>query len=97
MNNILKKVALFGVGIYEVSREKLGRTVSQLKKEGVTPEEGKKFIKDVVDDLEKDAKGFEKKVKNTVEDTKSEIADDLGFATKKDIQKLRKEIKEQDK
>lgn len=90
MLDIVKKSILFGLGTYDLTREKVEEFVERLKKEDkITPEEGRKLVDDVWADLSKDAKQYEKKTRALIKD----ILDELGVATKSDIESLKKSLK----
>lgn len=90
MNDIIKKSILFGLGTYEVTKEKVEEFVEKLKvEEKITPEEGKKLVEGVMTDLEKEGKEYRAKTKKLVQ----EVLDELGVATKADIEALKKSLK----
>lgn len=90
MNDIIKKSILFGLGTYEVTKEKVEEFVEKLKvEEKITPEEGKKLVEGVMTDLEKEGKEYRAKTKKLVQ----EVLEELGVATKADIEALKKSLK----
>jgi polyhydroxyalkanoate synthesis regulator phasin len=90
MIDLLKKSILFGLGTYEVTREKVEEFVERMKtEEKITPEEGKKLVEDVMSDVEKEGKEYKERVREVVKDVLTE----LGVATKSDIESLKRSLK----
>lgn len=90
MIDIVKKSILFGLGTYELTKEKLDAFMKRMEKEEkITPEEGKKVAEQVWGDVEKHGKSAAKDLTEAVR----KVVAELGLATKKDIEDLKKEIK----
>jgi len=90
MKDIVKKAFLLGIGVVALTKEKAESFVKELKEEEkITPEEGKKLVNDMLKKSEEYGKKVRKEVRKQVE----KVIDEMGVATKSDLEKLRKEIK----
>lgn len=92
MEGAIKKAFLFGLGVVALTKEKAEAFVKDLKEnKEITPEEGKKLVRDMLSKSENFMKGIRKDVRKHVRSAIKE----MGLATKEDLDKLRKEIKKQ--
>lgn len=83
MNETIKKLVLFGVGSFELTKEAVNKFMKDLEKEGALDRaEGKKVVKQTFKELDKNFKQFQKGVEKEM--TKWE----------KDMKKKEKEAKE---
>ena len=89
MRNALRKALLFGLGSVEYSREKLELFVKGLEEEGITREEGKKLV----DDVMSNAKDYTGKQKKEMKKFIKEVFDELGVLTKEDLEEIKKSAK----
>jgi polyhydroxyalkanoate synthesis regulator phasin len=91
MLDIIKKSIYLGLGAASVTKEKVESLIDELIEKGqLAKEEKSKAIKEVMDKIEKEEKEIVKKIKTAVK----EAADTVGVATQKDIDSLKKRIKE---
>ena len=82
---LLRKVALFGIGTVAISQEKIEEFVQEMVKEGeINKEEGKKFVMDVLAEKNRQCKEFEEKINMKVKT----IVDNSGVAKKEDVDNL---------
>ncbi len=91
MLDIIKKSIYLGLGAASVTKEKAESLIDELIEKGqLAKEEKSKAIKEVMDKIEKEEKEIVKKIKTVVK----EAADTVGVATQKDIDSLKKRVKE---
>lgn len=85
MKSLLEKGFLAGIGLLSMTREKAQKTIEDLAHEG---ELQKSEAKQWVDQLS--ARGEEERqaLRNLVRDEVKKVLDEMGLATKDDIQKL---------
>lgn len=89
MKEIIRKAILLGLGGYQYMKEGVEGFVKSLEKEGkLSPEEGKKLIEEMTDK----AKTATKKETDALKDSVRKVMDEVGVATKNDIEELRKEL-----
>ena len=94
MSDILRKMGLFSIGVFSLTKEKVEELSRELIQKGdLTQEEGKKFVHDVLAEKEKQVKDIESQVNTKVQ----EFINKSGVVTKKDIQALEKKIEELEK
>jgi polyhydroxyalkanoate synthesis regulator phasin len=86
MNDKVKKALLFGIGSIYYTKDKIEDFIKDLEKENITPEEGKKLVEEFMTKASKFKTEQESEVKKVVKQTLEE----LGVATKKDIDALKK-------
>jgi len=87
---MLKELLYTGVGIASVMKEKVEEEMEKLEKSGkIKKDDAKNFL----EKIEEKGKEQEKKNKEKVKTMLKEIIDELGIATKKDIQDLKDELK----
>ena len=87
---MLKELLYTGVGIASVMKEKVEEEIEKLEKSGKIKKDD---AKDFLEKIEEKGKEQEEKNKEKVKSMLKEIIDELGIATKKDIQDLRDELK----
>lgn len=93
MKEVLRKAALFGIGVFGMTKNKIESFVNKLvKEEQLTSEEGKKLVNDMV----KEVKESRDNLDNTIRERLEEMVDDLGLATKKDLKDLEKRVEKSD-
>lgn len=91
MIDSIKKLGLFGLGMYAITEEKIDEIVKTLVDDGeFNKEEGKKFVEELVEKQKQQQKDFEEAVSEKVQDVfgKSDLA------TKEEIDVLHKKIEE---
>lgn len=94
MSEMLKKMGLFSIGIISLTQEKIEEFSQEMIKKGeMSREEGKKFVKDVLSEKEKQVKDLENKVNEVV---KANI-EKSGLVMKSDISALEKKIEKLEK
>jgi len=68
MNETIKKLILFGVGSFALTKEAATKFMSDLEKEGALDKsEGKKVVKQTFKEIDKNLKKFEKEVNKEME------------------------------
>lgn len=94
MSDTLKKMGLFGIGVVTLTQEKIEEFSQEMIKKGeLTREEGKKFVKQVLSEQEKEMKGLEEKINERVKET----LEKSGFVMRSDIVSLEKKIEKLEK
>lgn len=94
MSDTLKKMGLFGIGVVTLTQEKIEEFSQEMIKKGeLTREEGKKFVKQVLSEQEKEMKGLEEKINEKVKET----LEKSGFVMRSDIVSLEKKIEKLEK
>lgn len=94
ISEILRKMSLFGIGVFSLTKEKVEELSQEMVKKGeLTQDEGKKFVQEVLSEKEHQLKDVEKQVNDKVKD----FIDKSGVVTKKDIQALEAKIEELEK
>jgi len=87
---MLKELLYTGIGATVLAKEKVEEELKKLQENGkIKTDDAKSFIESI------EAKGKEEdeKIKEQLKNTLQEIVDELGLATKKDIEKLKQELK----
>lgn len=85
----LKKMGLLGIGILTLTQEKLEELTQEMIKKGeISREEGKKLVKDVLSEREKQLKDIQDKIGETLKETLKKG----GIVTKSDIEALERKI-----
>ncbi|NJD77553.1 MAG: hypothetical protein FIB08_10735 [Candidatus Methanoperedens sp.] len=88
---MLRKMGLFGIGIISLTQEKLDEfTQDMIKKGEMSREEGKKFVREVLSEKEKQVREIEDKINEKVKKT----VEDSGIAMKSDLAALEKKVEE---
>src|SRR5688572_9874343 len=96
--DVVKKSILFGLGAYAITKEEVEDFVKDLQKDkDLTPEEGKKMVKELVGLAEKKLKKPNAEFKKSMEKIVKGVMSDLGVATKKDLAALKTELKSKKK
>lgn len=86
----MKHMLYTGLGVMSVFKDKVEEEVKKLEEKGkLKKEDAKSFM----DTIEKRGKEEDEKMKQKIKDVLKEIIDELGIATKEDIQKLKEEMK----
>ncbi|MCG2727872.1 MAG: hypothetical protein L6244_04395 [Candidatus Methanoperedenaceae archaeon] len=67
MSDMFRKMGLFGIGIITLTQEKVEEFSQEMIKKGeISKEEGKKFVKEVLSEKEKQLKDIEEKINERV-------------------------------
>ncbi len=94
MSDMVRKMGLFGIGVISLTQEKIEEFSQEMIKKGeMSREEGKKFVKDVLSEKEKQMKDFEDKINERVKDT----LEKSGVVMKSDISALERKIEKLEK
>lgn len=94
MSEMIKKMGLFSIGVISLTQEKIDEFSQEMIKKGdMTREEGKKFVRDVLSEKEKQLKDLENKINEVV---KANI-EKSGIVMKSDISALEKKIEKLEK
>lgn len=89
MSDLLKKSILAGLGALSLSREKAEEIAKELIAKGeVAKSEEAKFVKDLLDVVEKNKTGIEEKMEKAVE----KVLSRLDIPTRKELNELKEEI-----
>lgn len=87
---MLKDILYTGIGAATLLKERVEEEVKKLEESGkLKKDDAQSFL----DSIEEKGKKEEQRVKNLVKEALSEIIDELGVATKADIEKLKEELK----
>jgi polyhydroxyalkanoate synthesis regulator phasin len=90
MFDLIKKTMLTGVGLAAMTREKAEELAKELIKKGeLSEKEGKELVDDLLKKSEQAKKDLEKKMKDMVKKALKK----MDVATKKDIARLEKKIR----
>ncbi len=85
----LKKMGLLGIGILTLTQEKLEELTQEMIKKGeISREEGKKFVKEILSEREKQLTDIQDKIGETLKETLKKG----GIVTKSDIEALERKI-----
>jgi polyhydroxyalkanoate synthesis regulator phasin len=94
MSEMIRKMGLFSVGVISLTQEKIEEFSQEMIKKGdMNREEGKKFVRDVLSEKEKQIKDLENKINEVV---KANI-EKSGIVMKSDINALEKKIEKLEK
>jgi len=94
MSEMLKKMGLFGIGVISLTQEKIEEFSQEMIKKGeITREEGKKFVKEVLSEQEKQMQELEDKINKKVKET----IEKSGVVMRSDISSLEKKIENLEK
>ncbi|WP_321419538.1 hypothetical protein [uncultured Methanomethylovorans sp.] len=70
MKDTLKKVGLFGIGLWALTEDKINEISKELIESGeMNKEDGKKFVKEVIEEQKKQKEDIEKKINAKVQET----------------------------
>ena len=87
---MLKDLIFAGIGAAVVMREKVEEEVKKLEEQGkLKTGDAKSFL----ESIEKKGQQEQERVKEQLKATLKEIIDELGLATKEDLQKLKEDLK----
>lgn len=87
---MLKDLIYAGIGAATVMKEKVEEEVKKLEEQGkIKTTDAKSFLESV----EKRGKEEEDRVKNELKKVLKEVIDELGLATKEDLEKLKEDLK----
>jgi len=87
---MLKELLHTGIGAGLVIKEKVEEEVKRMEESGkIRTDDAKSFL----ESIEKKGKEEEQKNKEKIKSMLKEIIDDLGLATKDDLEKLKQELK----
>ena len=94
MSEMIRKMGLFGVGVISLTQEKAEEFTQEMIKKGeISREEGKKFVRDILSEKEKQVKDLEDKINENVEN----VMKKSGVVMKSDISALEKKIEKLEK
>jgi polyhydroxyalkanoate synthesis regulator phasin len=85
MTSLLEKGFLAGIGLLSMTREKAQKVIEELTHEG---EVQKNEVKEWVDQLSSRGEEERQALRKLVRDEVKKVLDEMGLATKEDIQKL---------
>ena len=85
MTSLLEKGLLAGLGLLSMTREKAEKVIDELSREG---EVQKSEMKQWVDQLSDRGEEERQAMRKLIRDEMKKVLDDMGLATKEDIQKL---------
>jgi polyhydroxyalkanoate synthesis regulator phasin len=87
---MLKEILYTTIGATTILKEKVEEEIKKLEEKGkIKTDDAKSFL----ETLESKGKEEDEKMKQKLKDTIKEIFDDLGVATKDDLEKLKEEMK----
>lgn len=87
---MIKDIVYTGIGMASLVQQKVHEEVKKLEEKGkIEADDAKSFLASI----EKRGKEEDEKIKQKIKDSLKEIMDELGLATKEDIQKLKEELK----
>ncbi|WP_407355498.1 phasin family protein [Methanolobus sp. WCC5] len=90
ITEVMKKVGLFGIGLWALTEEKIQDIADELIENGeIKKEEGKQFVRDVVEEQKKQKEDMEKKISSKVQETINKT----DIATKDEVKELKDIIK----
>ncbi len=94
MSDTVRKMGLFGIGVISLTQEKIEEFSQEMIKKGeLSKEEGKKFVKEVLSEKEKQMKDIEEKINERVKETLQKS----GVVMKSDISALERKIEKLEK
>jgi len=94
MSEMIRKMGLFSVGVISLTQEKAEEFTQEMIKKGeMSREEGKKFVREILSEKEKQVKDLEDKINDKVEN----VMKKSGVVMKSDISALEKKIEELEK
>ncbi|MCZ7400116.1 MAG: phasin family protein [Candidatus Methanoperedens sp.] len=94
MSDMVRKMGLFGIGVISLTQEKIEEFSQEMIKKGeMSKEEGKKFVKDVLSEKEKQMKDIENKINKRVKETLGKS----GVVMKSDLAALERKIEKLEK
>lgn len=94
MSDIFRKMGLFGIGVISLTQEKLEEFTQEMIKKGeMNKEEGKKFVKEVLSEREKQITEIEEKINEKIKETIKKS----GIVLKSDIEDIERKIEKLEK
>ena len=94
MSEMIRKMGLFSVGVISLTQEKAEEFTQEMIKKGeMSREEGKKFVREILSEKEKQVKDLEDKINEKVEN----VMKKSGVVMKSDISALEKKIEKLEK
>ncbi len=94
MSEMIRKMGLFGIGVVSMTQEKIEEFTQEMIKTGeISREEGKKFVKEVLSEKEKQVNDLEEKINKKVNETLKKS----GIVMKSDLEALEKKIEKLEK
>lgn len=91
---MLKELLYTGMGAAVLAKEKVEQELKKLEKDGkIKTDDAKNFL----DSIEKKGKAEDDKIKEHFKKALKEVIDELDIATKDDLKKLEKNLKEERK
>jgi polyhydroxyalkanoate synthesis regulator phasin len=89
MTELWKKATLFGIGMWAITEEKIQDFTDELIENGeIRKEEGKKFVRDLVDEQKKQKEELENRITARVQDTFKKA----DYATRDEVRDLKEII-----
>lgn len=89
MKEIMKKLALAGVGVFSLTREKAEQIVKDLAERGqVNAEEAKNMFKDLIEKGEQERAALTETIRKEV----NRLREEVGFVSKQDFKALEERI-----
>ena len=87
---MFKDLIYTGIGAATLLKEKVEAELTKLEEQGkIKKDDAKSFL----ESIEQKGKEEDEKIKNRLKETLKEVIDELGLATKEDLQKLKEELK----
>ncbi len=94
MSEMIRKMGLFSVGVISLTQEKVEEFTQEMIKKGeMSREEGKKFVRDILSEREKQVKDLEEKIDEKVD----EVIRKSGLVMKSDLDALEEKIEKLEK
>ncbi len=94
MSEMFKKMGLFGIGVISLTQEKIEEFTQEMVKKGeISKDEGKKFVKEILSEQEKQLKDIEEKINEKVRENLKKS----GVVMKSDIASLERKIEKLEK
>ena len=94
MSEMFKKMGLFGIGVISLTQEKIEEFTQEMVKKGeISKDEGKKFVKEILSEQEKQLKDIEEKINEKVRENIKKS----GVVMKSDIASLERKIEKLEK
>lgn len=94
MSEMFRKMGLFGIGVISLTQEKVEEFTQEMVKKGeLSKDEGKKFVKDILSEQEKQLKEIEEKINEKVRENLKKS----GVVMKSDIASLERKIEKLEK
>jgi len=94
MSEMIRKMGLFSVGVISLTQEKIEEFSQEMIKKGeMSREEGKKFVRDILSEKEKQMNDLENKINEVIK----ENIEKSGIVMKSDLSALEKKIEHLEK